>query len=89
MMRRTLIAALANLMRRGVLCCALGNMSTLGPLADCFARLLAAGETAKRLKEYGEISESKEIHARQIVAMYSVVAPVQHVTMRDLPWRMS
>ena len=56
------LSTLATLTRRGILDCALGNMSTLGPFADYFASIGVARETARRLKEYNEMSESKEIH---------------------------
>ena len=82
------LATLANLIRRGILDCALGNMSTLGPFADYFASIGEARETAERLKEHDEMSEEEEIHARQVVPMYNMVALVQHVTMRDVLWRM-
>ena len=78
------LATLEGLILRDVLNCALGNVSTLGPFADYFASIGEARETALRLKEYDEMSEEEEIHARQIAPMYTVVALVQHVTMRDV-----
>ena len=78
------LATLEGLILGDVLNCALGNVSTLGPFADYFASIGEARETALRLKEYDEMSEEEEIHARQIAPMYTVVALVQHVTMRDV-----
>ena len=68
------LATLEGLILRDVLNCALGNVSTLGPFADYFASIGEARETALRLKEYDEMSEEEEIHARQIAPMYTVVA---------------
>ena len=75
------------LVSNDVLNCALGNVATLGPFQDYYASIGEAGETASRIREYDEMSELNELNGRQVVALFNMVALIQHVEKPDVPWR--